>query len=237
MKLLVIGDLHLDHRKAADREAILTKIQEAAKDADVILDDGDLHPKEAKRENWKAKFDKPYLQVMGNHDYYFGILASHKWVRIIDGVKFVGATLWTDFNENDAYAHVMFKGYMTDSKVIEKIGFPTEDVKERLSDQIYKIHQEHRQFIFDEKPDVVITHHCPSYSLVHPKYVGEPGNAFFYSDMDDEIKANPNIKLWCCGHTHERFDLNIGATRMVVNPLGYPHESSVENYMPKLIEI
>ena len=31
-------------------------------------------------------------------------------------------------------------------------------------------------------------------------------------------------KLWIHGHTHERCDYQLGTTRVVANPLGYPNE-------------
>jgi len=31
------------------------------------------------------------------------------------------------------------------------------------------------------------------------------------------------VDLWLHGHTHNNFDYNVNGTRVVCNPMGYPH--------------
>ena len=46
-------------------------------------------------------------------------------------------------------------------------------------------------------------------------------NGAYSSDLSEFILANPQIKLWTHGHTHDVFDYMIGSTRVVCNPRGY----------------
>ena len=48
-----------------------------------------------------------------------------------------------------------------------------------------------------------------------------------------EFMIKSPIKLWVHGHNHQTVDYNIGSTRVVCNPLGYPDEDS--GYNSKLI--
>jgi hypothetical protein len=82
---------------------------------------------------------------------------------------------------------------------------------------------------------VVLTHHCISPKNVHPEYAGNPLNAAFFSDLEEEIAAN-GPDLWIHGHTHHSFDYWVGATRVVCNPYGYlRHEENPDfNYRLKI---
>jgi Icc-related predicted phosphoesterase len=73
-------------------------------------------------------------------------------------------------------------------------------------------------------PTVVVTHHCPHYMSVHPKYGGHKLNSSFASDFSKEI-AEFQPEFWIHGHTHTNFDYVVPGTRtrVVCNPLGYIH--------------
>ena len=82
-------------------------------DADVVVLAGDIaRPREAA--SWALGFDKPVLYVLGNHEFYGSSIdgaaaelkrlcaGTHVHVLdndevVIDGVRFLGSTLWTDF--------------------------------------------------------------------------------------------------------------------------------------------
>jgi Icc-related predicted phosphoesterase len=69
---------------------------------------------------------------------------------------------------------------------------------------------------------VVVTHHAPSKASIKPQYAGDHlMNGAYSSDLSEFILANPQIKLWTHGHTHDVFDYMIGSTRVVCNPRGY----------------
>src|SRR5687767_509714 len=103
MRLNVLSDLHLS------RGALAIPVN----DADVVVLAGDIaRPREAIA--WASGFAKPVLYVAGNHEFYGGSIAgtladlkrlsAGSGIRVldndevlIDGVRFLGTTLWTGF--------------------------------------------------------------------------------------------------------------------------------------------
>jgi hypothetical protein len=58
-------------------------------------------------------------------------------------------------------------------------------------------------------------------------------NRFFLCDMSGLIeRVQP--PLWCFGHTHDAVDKDVGATRLLCNPRGYPSEGR-QGYQDKLV--
>jgi Icc-related predicted phosphoesterase len=82
--------------------------------------------------------------------------------------------------------------------------------------------------------DVVVTHHLPAFESVPARFARSAMNAFFVCDMTSYISER-QPKLWIHGHSHDRCDYLLGATRVVANPLGYPSEPrSLEAFDPAL---
>lgn len=90
-----------------------------------------------------------------------------------------------------------------------------------------------------ESKFVVVGHHSPSKKSTHPRYQHETlMNGGYSSDLEELILANPQIKLWTHGHTHEDFDYMIGTTRIVCNPRGYiNYESRADDFKLKYVEV
>jgi DNA repair exonuclease SbcCD nuclease subunit len=65
---------------------------------------------------------------------------------------------------------------------------------------------------------VVVTHHGVTPSSVHPRYLDDPGNAAFVSDLRPLVGL---ADLWIHGHVHDSFDYRVGGTRVIANPRGY----------------
>jgi hypothetical protein len=63
-------------------------------------------------------------------------------------------------------------------------------------------------------------------------------NGGYSSDLDAFIVANPQIKLWTHGHTHEDFDYMVGTTRIVCNPRGYiNYEARADDFKLKYVDV
>ena len=77
--------------------------------------------------------------------------------------------------------------------------------------------------IESELPDIVVTHHAPSAMSIAPRFKNFPDTDFFHSRLENLI-LDVNPKLWVHGHVHDSFDYELGDTRVVCNPLGYPFE-------------
>lgn len=185
---------------------------------------------------------KNVFYVMGNHEHYHGdINKSKKKITdtfeelninnihllekesvIIDNVIFIGATLWTDCNNECPLTVWKLKRSMSDYEVIRN------DKVRLLPEDTVEIHKHTKQFIHNtvqaniDKRIVVVGHHAPSKASTHERYKNDNlMNGGYSSELSDLILDNPNIKLWTHGHTHEKFDYMIGGTRIVCNPRGY----------------
>ena len=156
---------------------------------------------------------------------------SRKLEGTIDDVRFIGATLWTDFRLKagvlgEAWAHHEvgrsapdFTGAIRDRNAPDGL-FTTQESARR--------HAEERTFIETElekaeaaglRP-IVITHHAPSPRCIRPWYEKSRLNPGFASDLDALI-ARYQPPLWVHGHMHDPVDEWVGATRIIANPHGY----------------
>lgn len=192
------------------------------------------------------------LYVPGNHEHYWGDIEStlqilrdevsmHPNIHVmndnvmeIDGVVFIGSTLWTDFFRGNPVSMEYCRQNMKDFKVI------------RMRDQklqpgyIAHLHGRSKKFIVDtaqankDKTVVMISHHAPSHLSIDPEYKGDGKNGGYVSDLSDLILDNPNIKVWIHGHTHQRLDYTIGDCRILCNARGYmQHEPWLVNTFNK----
>lgn len=200
-----------------------------------------------------AKYNK-VIYVMGNHEHYGGyfdksynMLQSQvpKNVHVlenefveIDGIIFIGATLWTDCNKRDPITMHALRSSMNDYRVITKKD--GENYRKLTPQDTVYTHAISRQFIFNtvksfkDRPVVVVTHHAPSSLSVSECYKQDYHmNGGFVNNLEDVILDNENIKVWTHGHTHDGFDYHIGSTRVMCNPRGYyGYEEQAKNYDP-----
>lgn len=148
---------------------------------------------------------------------------------VIDGVKFYGTSLWTEYNGSPIAANICsgmwdFRhGYIDDegetrlTRPVDYIGMHAV-AKQALLAQLAK-----------KEDIVVVSHFAPSHGSMHEKYRNQTPfevNYHFVNSLDQEIMDNPEIKLWIHGHTHTQFDYDIGSTRVVCNPRGFPTEDT-----------
>lgn len=146
----------------------------------------------------------------------------------IDGVTFIGSTLWTDFDNHNPLTMHDARTWMNDYK---KITINDKGIYRKLQPfDTLSFHYEQRDFIFKElerlkgQKVVVCTHHLPSFQSIGECYAGNPLNGAYASNLDDLIIEHGPI-LWVHGHTHQNHDYMIGNTRIVSNPRGYFDEN------------
>lgn len=245
MKLRVMSDLHLNFSKF--------EVPVSPEDTDTVLIlAGDVceiaHGKESYREFFQDVTDrfKLVLYVFGNHEYYDTsyIRAYDQFMREcghldrlkvldmdtldLEGVRFIGATLWSDFNNANPLVMQDARSFMSDYSLI-RVGNHAEPYKRRLEPlDTLKEHQVMKPWIFEQviqarldglKP-VVITHHHPSFESVPEKFKANGLNGCYCSDLVDDVFDN-GPDLWVCGHIHEKVDYLINKTRVLCNPRGY----------------
>jgi predicted phosphodiesterase len=239
MKLNVLSDLHLS----------LSPLGIPENDADVVVLAGDIaRPKESIA--WALGFAKPVLYVPGNHEFYGGSIAGtiaelkrlsagstiHVLAEdevIIQGVRFLGTSLWTDFmlfGEGHKRAEAMQEAqrFMRDfSRIrIDDAPFTPEAsaalFRQQASWLAGKLAERHTG------PTVVVSHHAPSPKSIHPRFAGSLLNACFVSNAEDLIERS-DARLWIHGHTHDSFDYRVKDTRVLCNPRGYARNGVDEN--------
>ena len=144
---------------------------------------------------------------------------------VLDGVRFLGATLWTDFAFYGAGPRLLksmsdASRSVSDFRMI-RLGktelLRPEHVREMHLAQV-KWLEEQALEEFDG-PTIVITHYLPHRRSIHPRYEGDPLNPAFVSDLASLVKLP--VTLWIHGHTHESLDYTVNGTRVVCNPRGY----------------
>jgi predicted phosphodiesterase len=218
-------------------------------DADVVILAGDIaRPREAV--SWASGFWKPVLYVPGNHEFYGGNiedsvaelrrLCAGTRIRVldndavvIDAVRFLGTTLWTDFllfGPGEMRAAAMAEGqrYLRDFSAIELGDGPfTPAASAALFARDCEWLERRLAESFDG-PTVVITHHAPARASIHPRFAGSLLNACFVSDLERLMDAK-RVPLWVHGHTHDSFDYRVNGTRVVCNPRGYARGAINEN--------
>ena len=192
--------------------------------------------------NCSVKF-KHVLWIAGNHEFYHG-----KWFEClkilkdeasyyknitfmenttvdINGYKFIGASMWTNFNNQDPLTKIHLESIMNDYRIIknEAKGYRSLSVADtyaRHVDTIKYFEQELGKYKTDNV--VMISHHAPTFQSISPEYVGEKlSNGGYASDLANLILNNPQIKLWTHGHVHAKNDYMVGNCRVVSNPRGY----------------
>ncbi len=252
MKLWIISDLHLEFGQPF--------VQSPPPDADVLVCAGDLLTRGIVPSiEWLAANIPSSMAVVftaGNHEYYgASVQDSIREARLlrdryphihfleneavdIGDVKFVGATLWTDFRLNGGdpeLAMAAAQGGMNDYKKIKFSKLPYRKFKPIHA---YRKHHESKAFLKSAlenakaRKTVVLSHHAPSPRSIPPEYQGDPLSACYASDLEDLI-VDGQPALWVHGHLHKRVDYRVGETRVLANPRGYPGEGTA--FDPRLI--
>ncbi len=229
-------------------------------DADIVVLAGDIsRPREAVA--WALRFEKPVLYVLGNHEFYGSSIdgAADEVKRlcegtqvqvlddtetVIDHVRFLGSTLWTDFElfgtaKKKAAAMAAARRLVRDfSRIALDEGsddvFSPEDAAARFARHAGWLDE--RLAAAHDGPTVVITHHAPSRRSIHPRFAGSLLNPCFVSDAEHLIGA-ARAQLWIHGHTHDSFDYPVNGCRIVCNPRGYVKAGVNENRLfdPQLL--
>lgn len=241
MKLHIISDLHLEFAQYQPHST--------SHEADVIVLAGDIWKGNKgifwARSQWP---DKQIIFVAGNHEFYgsvrqdviddlrdageqTGVHFLDDQEVIIDNVRFLGSTLWTDFklfgNQPDAMRAAVL--YLTDFRVIREkmVTFrPGDAVK--LFDQSFNFLKTKLDIGFDGKT-IVVTHHLPSMHSVSDRFKTDILSACFASNLDHLVEK---ADIWIHGHTHDSFDYQLEQCRVRVlcNPRGYSlHSRDIEN--------
>lgn len=204
---------------------------------------------------WFPKFKRVFY-IMGNHEHYgFDVRLSARTMAaalscvsnlkvldneavMFDGVMFIGSTLWTNFNNGDAYDMGRAELIMNDYRRIFIDGgyFCPLDVLDEHKKSLTFIEQTLKDNL--TTPTVMITHHGPSLRCQNTKRHGNELTHAYCSDLEYLAHDNPQIRLWCSGHTHDSMDFTVNQTRFVSNQRGYAgYEVGARLFKPRTYEI
>lgn len=254
MKIHVLSDLHNE----------FSKYQIQVRDADLIVLAGDIDVGTRGVDYAKGllkETSSKVIYIMGNHESYRCNLDTLRHqIRelcapvdgekqrlffmdgdeaIIDGVRFLGATLWTDFRlygESKRFECLAEAQWLNDFRLITCGNgdiFRPRDSADLFEQSVEWLTRKLDQS-FDGKT-VVITHHLPSFESVVERYKDDLLSACFASRLDHLFGK---MDLWVHGHTHDNLDYVKNGTRVICNPRGYSrYEGDQENlnFNPKLI--
>ena len=255
MKLLVLSDLHLEF-------ADMAVPAEAAFDVAVLA--GDIVCPGAKALAWARRPSalqraRAVVLVPGNHEYYDCVMpdelarmrasAERAGKRafhvldcdqvVIDGVRFLGCTLWTDFglridtskgpvsdpNKGIAAARRAMVDYRAISVPLTTSASGAPNTRKLTPEDTLALHRTHRAWLqqalaepFDG-PTVVVTHHGPHRGSLAARFAGDWVSTAFINELPESFFKVP--VLWIHGHTHTSFDYRVGKCRVLCNPRGY----------------
>lgn len=245
MKIQLLSDIHLEFEDYQYQQT----------DSDVVVLAGDIHVKDGGLK-WAINNikDKPVIYVLGNHEYYGKAypkfidtsreLCKGTNVHLlendhleINGVNFLGCTLWTNF---ELYGDPRLVGahcqdLMTDYKKIRKLP----RYSKIRSIDVSMIHSESINWLEEKLQElqglkcVVVTHHGPSEKSVPKQFIGDIVTSAYVSNLESTI-LNYGPSLWLHGHLHNSSSYQTGGCQIVCNPKGYPGELN-PNFDGKLV--
>lgn len=216
-----------------------------------------------------AAWPTPVLFLPGNHEYdgldfaetrlrlqqvcaRLGLIWLEREAVVMQGVRFVGSTLWSDFDalsnseatrgditlgqqlkaREKAFRAANFYLRKNHSLCNGQPMLAAELREQGLLDQVWL--REALKQPFDGQT-VVVTHFAPSLLSADPRYGLTPGTAGFCNSLDELL---PLAQLWLHGHLHCAHDYVSQGCRVVANPLGYADKGEQAAFKPRwLIEV
>ena len=258
MKIQLLSDIHLEANP--DFEA------RPAPGAELLVLAGDIGSYQRRRDgstmaepDWGlrrfAQWPVPVVFVPGNHEYdaldvdrahadlratcqRLGIRWLEREVWVWHRVRFVGTTLWADYDATcpapaqllvhrdkafRAANHYLRKmasergGALFDAAAMRELGLQCQAwLRAALAEPF-------------DGPTVVVTHFAPTLHSADPRYGLTPGTAGFCNALDDLL---PMADLWLHGHLHCPTDVRVGRCRIRANPLGYADKNEQAGFDP-----
>lgn len=237
MRIHILSDLHNEFQPFHPNDV----------EADLVVLAGDIHTK-GRSAQWALEtFSGPIVLVAGNHEYYNASIEKteaalresaaqsegrlHYLQRdsvVIDGVRFLGATAWTDYQIAEDPPHAMYEiGQMLNDH--RKIRGGPQYRRWSTHDAAQEAHKT-RHWLQSKLTEpfsgktVVVTHHPLSTRSLNPSQPRSTLDAA-YANAWEHLFGN-HLALAIHGHTHYAVNYTINGTRVVSNPAGYPGENT-----------
>jgi predicted phosphodiesterase len=274
MRIQLFSDLHLE--RAPDFQP------QVAADVDVVVLAGDIGSYQAGSRLHCADFGlerfsplrpgatcSTVLYVPGNHEFdalefdetytrlrdtcdRLGITWLEREMVTLGHVRFVGTTLWTDFEALVGTADSMTKQMQSRAKAFRAANYylskntTLKRGEPLLAEGIREMSLECQAWLRDalsvpfDGTTVAVTHFAPSLLSADPRYGLTPGTSGFCNALDDLF---PFAQVWMHGHLHcmndyvveGRKDDRSWSCRVVANPLGYLSKGEQAAFRENLI--
>ncbi|WP_233384485.1 metallophosphoesterase [Methylobacterium sp. C25] len=267
MLLFPISDLHLERRRPD-----LISRPSAPFDVLVCAGDlFEGHPEQGLAAVLALAGGRPVVLVPGNHEHYAPTgdprtapdlldalraevarlaaegarlhLLEHGASTAIDGVRFVGTTLWSDWSlagrwlktdtpdrpeDPVAYAAARMTDPVTGSREYRG-SIRNADGSSWSPEDAMRAHRAQKAALLaalaepHDGPTVAVTHHPPS-PLAADAFRNAPGvpwwvPAFYATTVLEDLPDAQRPQAWISGHFHAGHDLRVGRTRWVANPV------------------
>ncbi len=276
MRIQIFSDLHLERDPSFQPHI--------AQDTDVVVLAGDVGSYQAGSRLKDDDFglsrfsplgrDRPWPRVLfvpGNHEFdglefeptrerlqalceRLGIDWLDRQVLTLGGVRFMGTTLWSDFEALASAESTETRRHQALNKALRAANFYLRKnttlvngvpvLAEGLREWALQSQAWLRAALAEpfEGKTVVVTHFAPSLRSADPRYGLTPGTAGFCNALDELFVY---ADLWVHGHLHCFNDyvvqVPLGAgtkpCRVLANPLGYAVKGEQEAFRPELVAI
>jgi len=173
-------------------------------------------------------------------------------VLVVDGVRFIGSTLWADFDAVAVQEADLTKQLQARNKAFRAANYYlSKNTTLRNGEPVLAEAQREMSLACQDwlrgallapfdGPTVCVTHYAPSLRSADPRYGVTPGTAGFCNAMDALI---PYADVWMHGHLHcvndyvveGEADGRTRACRVVANPLGYANKGEQDAFRPDLL--
>lgn len=274
MKVQLLSDLHL--------EAHPHWVAQPAAGADVLVLAGDIGSYQPGSQLTDTDFGlerfsplkgwpTPVLFVPGNHEYdatdfdtthqrlretceRLGIVWLEREFVVLGGVRFVGTTLWSDFDalgpsvdagastlRHNPASNPLAQQLKAREKAFRAANFYLRKTLTMRTGEAWLAEGVREQALvcqawlrdalsipFDG-PTVAVTHFAPSLRSADPRYGLSPGTAGFCNALDELL---PQAKVWLHGHLHAPSDYVHHGCHVVANPMGYARKNEQSAFRP-----
>lgn len=268
MKIQLLSDLHLEvhpHFKpvpAPGAEVLVLAGDIGSYQKGSLLPDGDFGlARFSPLHGWPT----PVFFLPGNHEYdmldfdlaharlretceRLGMVWLEREVVLLQGVRFIGTTLWTDFDalgpaEGQAGATIgqqlaaREKAFRAANYYLRTTG-GTRAGQPMLAQQVREqalVCREWLQQALSVRYDgttVVVTHFAPSLRSADPRYGLTPGTAGFCNAWDAMLA---HADVWLHGHLHAPSDYMHGDCHVAANPMGYARKDEQVAFKPDMV--
>ena len=243
LKVYCVSDIHLELYTAADQHRMLKSLFELIKidpeTPSLCCLAGDIGGPLDTKGFPNAEFGEVLKTISSHFTYTVYVAGNHEYytnLSDIDGVNYAiegsCAASGVKYLNRSSFrvpgTSVIVHGCTLWSRITDRAYSEMNDQRFISLDVYQREHQLDLEFLrsakVPEMTNLVVTHHLPSYRLIHSRFKGDgQDNSGFASPLDDLVEM---YDFWMCGHTHEHVSIeHEGKLRVVTNPLGYQREA------------